>query len=1240
MQTAQNKKYYDLLRNEERKHRDNMSLKRSEEALRNAPKEVQQPSKGSTTRARKGTLASTGSIIVQAALDQNEVFIDPSEGFPKVLDPVAALHLHPHLLRSIHELSFPDKNISALHQNFLLFEHLEVLYLQRNRLAKIHHLMPPCSSRALLSGTAPKRSISSVGPRGCVRLRHLDVSFNLISNLFDTDIPQLAFLEHLNVGGNRLADLAHVCSTLKKLRFLHSLVLERNPVTNFQNYRSYMIHHIPQLTTLDHRTISDEERKEAAAAYHSLSSLASAAGKELSPRVAALRKGSNCSSKDSSGVKDRRENDMNDRGDCPNAHLGVAFGSSYDTRKIRSRDVALASDGIDGDSEVLEKKKPKRSKKLWDRSECVKLMEKKRIALQRRQEVNTKQNVEEAEHRLREMKRAHLGFHGLWSLCGSQMPLNEEEFARWNADLKKKKKNQLFEEEEIGSVSLVNPRGKGKNVAVNAVPTVLPTLQQEEPTTMTLPLSKVVPLLSVSTWNTMERPQKHGRHGIEPSNAVIPTTGNHQGVLFDAVLQRAADIEEKTAHMKPEWGAKSIPSAERLASIQQAVYAAGRVFGEVPLYTDFGGSSELPSTTGTTGGRRASLPLEASRAPGGPPFTFGLPSLSQTSGNNPNLSVPQLQLEVDVLRYLHERKSAMVPPPWEHVEHTARLEYLQTELQEHYLLMVRVFFTGPELQALESQFGTGEVLFALAGGLGTLTPFSLSAQSLNASFSSSMNNPLENPSMNTTANSKKRGGSKKVRSALPQQNDPGHFFQQDQLLLTMMSTALQASRRNLNWLGVDVNSLQGTSGKNSSGGKAAAAAAATASHSGVIGSYSEHNITVVLSLLREDSLAHTISAELFLGAMCRCHGVDVKTSLLVDRFPNGFASLRAPTNGSLALDNVGSANPAGGRMAGGALPTKGLADVSLGSSFSGVSTLPRKKGAQSKGAAASGEGPGNVSASWEKPSSPSTYQASFVSAQGDGFLGTPGTTEKALLSINNVLGALLGYIPFVESRVKFFEEECLRCATNEQRKAEASEWFTRKVQAEMHLELLLDVVRPLKEGSCYQHVEGSFDESNGEPEKEGDTAATRPVADDADFGDVPNGLDSLLQNGTTEGTTAKPYATAAVGRGSNNNNSPVLGRMAHQFPPQTEPSSTWNKTSAALLSSWRDSVQRGEVDTSKIIIPPCVLTGKVVKPVGEWVEGIVYTMQKKNGTFENIDDWKQGLGSASSGPSSGSEEQN
>lgn len=92
-----------------------------------------------------------------------------------------------------------------------------------------------------------------------IHLCWLDLSFNEIEEIAD-EIARFPNLKIFYLHGNNISDIIDV-TKLKGLRNLRSFTLHGNPVENVPEYRSYMVHTLPQLTAFDFSPVLAAERK-------------------------------------------------------------------------------------------------------------------------------------------------------------------------------------------------------------------------------------------------------------------------------------------------------------------------------------------------------------------------------------------------------------------------------------------------------------------------------------------------------------------------------------------------------------------------------------------------------------------------------------------------------------------------------------------------------------------------------------------------------------------------------------------------------------------------------------------------------------------------------------------------------------------------------------------------------------------------------------------------------------------
>ncbi|XP_072910223.1 leucine-rich repeat-containing protein 72 isoform X2 [Hemitrygon akajei] len=101
------------------------------------------------------------------------------------------------------------------------------------------------------------KKISSLTMNYC--LKELYLQNNLLIDVTDT-LKHLTNLEILMLHNNWLTKLEKVIAELKKLMWLHTLNLFNNPLTQDQDYRLYVIYHLPSVQLLDRKYILQRER--------------------------------------------------------------------------------------------------------------------------------------------------------------------------------------------------------------------------------------------------------------------------------------------------------------------------------------------------------------------------------------------------------------------------------------------------------------------------------------------------------------------------------------------------------------------------------------------------------------------------------------------------------------------------------------------------------------------------------------------------------------------------------------------------------------------------------------------------------------------------------------------------------------------------------------------------------------------------------------------------------------------
>lgn len=147
------------------------------------------------------------------------------------------------------ELHLADRSINDLGSDFRFFSNVECLWLNKNNLTEI----------AALADN--------------FRIKILYLHENKINELKLEEFECFIALHTLTLNNNLLIDIDNTVFVLKYLRNLQTLDLFENPIAKEDNYRLRVIGELPNLTTLDRRKITDDERVEARELLKKLSKL-------------------------------------------------------------------------------------------------------------------------------------------------------------------------------------------------------------------------------------------------------------------------------------------------------------------------------------------------------------------------------------------------------------------------------------------------------------------------------------------------------------------------------------------------------------------------------------------------------------------------------------------------------------------------------------------------------------------------------------------------------------------------------------------------------------------------------------------------------------------------------------------------------------------------------------------------------------------------------------------------------
>ncbi|XP_059497668.1 leucine-rich repeat-containing protein 72 [Stegostoma tigrinum] len=97
-------------------------------------------------------------------------------------------------------------------------------------------------------------------------IKELYLHNNLLTDITGA-LKHLTSLQILMLQNNWLHKMEKVVSEFKKLRWLHTLNLFNNPLTQEQDYRLYVIYHVPSVQLLDRQLITPKERDTAFGNY-------------------------------------------------------------------------------------------------------------------------------------------------------------------------------------------------------------------------------------------------------------------------------------------------------------------------------------------------------------------------------------------------------------------------------------------------------------------------------------------------------------------------------------------------------------------------------------------------------------------------------------------------------------------------------------------------------------------------------------------------------------------------------------------------------------------------------------------------------------------------------------------------------------------------------------------------------------------------------------------------------------
>lgn len=954
MWTGAHAAYYTLLRVKNERSRSTFTSK--------LPAPVDGTGTTVTTLQIPGMRGSSGMSKEGEPFDDEDSFMDPSEGGPKILDPVRSLLLPRKALSKTKELTACRKGITGLHPNFLYLENLEVLVLNKNLLRVVTNLLPPVSSRKAGDGSGPCGGLESgreaptrsaavamtmgdpCGPCGCLRLRQLHLSDNHIDDLSKTDIPRLTSLESLYLANNRLTNLQQVVHILRRrLHALTYLDCRGNPIAEEYGYRNYVIYHLPKVEVLDRLSVSAAERRDAKVQWGN--------GGIPSGRPVPST--------------DEVEQDVADatRGNRPSVRTTVAFNTTYHPSAAG---------------------KP-RPQHLWFKSPCVRDMERRHDKYLHDVVIEAERATQQKAQQIEEMETKRRSFHAIWALSRPSMPLSEEKQRDWCLSTQEMSARAAAAQADMEAELLTTAQhSRRRSNIVNS-----------SSLTRTLSAAKLSPaeVLFEPLPTTLSIPRVALEAGLPNPESMADT--EHFSTIFDALLARTNAIKAKSAATNPSWAAAQTPPPKRLQAINAALEATADVLrlGKAP------GTSLIPVTRGHHVAPQGEVEQACRPAP-----------------EIAAATAPTFDVSCEQLRIVAENKNALIPPPWEDpagnggaasaLVHASALTLSPPETQASVIELVKIMFIPQECAALETYFGAGEVLQVLA----------LSAASASRGSSAA---PASSPTPKRPQST--AGGLRKRRvsaAAANQSATASLLLLQDARLLQLMTSPQLGPSSLVPMHATAAASLQPSSAKsihNSIG----ATQLPPVVLPGLVGPYQLGSLQEFMGRLDERSGAWELSLQSLLDALVVAHDVDPTTS-----------TPRRPPKDSTSATVAKTDSPNHLRRGGSRREER---EDKKGRGGRSSATVRRH---------------GRGSVVLEVPAVTAASITAVATAH-----------PKAYLTLNNIIGALLCYEPFIASRLAFYEACCRQCAVAPQQRSrvpgedgdEAPVWFSRAQAVQQHL---------------------------------------------------------------------------------------------------------------------------------------------------------------------------------------------
>jgi len=157
-------------------------------------------------------------------------------------------------LNNIHILYLSFNKISNLN-NLNQFTELTELYLQSNKIK----YFPTFEMKTLKKLDLSNNYIKSLqGISNIKNLHNLLVENNKITSLLLSELIFLSQLKEFNISGNHIESLKE-CINLRKIESIHNLDLSGNEVSNYSDFRIFIIYYLPNLKILNRYPVEKSE---------------------------------------------------------------------------------------------------------------------------------------------------------------------------------------------------------------------------------------------------------------------------------------------------------------------------------------------------------------------------------------------------------------------------------------------------------------------------------------------------------------------------------------------------------------------------------------------------------------------------------------------------------------------------------------------------------------------------------------------------------------------------------------------------------------------------------------------------------------------------------------------------------------------------------------------------------------------------------------------------------------------